>query len=77
MPCFTLRDSTERPVTVELGTNVLLGLEPHRIAEIPTLLDARARAAADPALGRARRRAGGRRARTFLAARPTARRAVG
>ena len=27
VPCFTLRDSTERPVTVELGTNVLLGLE--------------------------------------------------
>jgi UDP-N-acetylglucosamine 2-epimerase (non-hydrolysing) len=36
--CFTLRDGTERPVTVELGTNVLLGLEPERIAEIPALL---------------------------------------
>jgi UDP-N-acetylglucosamine 2-epimerase (non-hydrolysing) len=37
--CFTLRDATERPVTVELGTNTLLGLEPRRIAEIPTLLE--------------------------------------
>jgi UDP-N-acetylglucosamine 2-epimerase (non-hydrolysing) len=36
--CFTLRDTTERPVTVELGTNTLLGAEPRRIAEIPTLL---------------------------------------
>ena len=33
--CFTLRDSTERPVTVELGTNTVLGAKPERIAEIP------------------------------------------
>jgi UDP-N-acetylglucosamine 2-epimerase (non-hydrolysing) len=38
IPCFTLRDNTERPVTVELGTNVLLGLRPERIAEIPALI---------------------------------------
>lgn len=38
VPCFTLRDSTERPVTTELGTNLLLGLEPARILEIPSLL---------------------------------------
>ena len=25
VPCFTLRDTTERPVTIELGTNTLLG----------------------------------------------------
>jgi UDP-N-acetylglucosamine 2-epimerase (non-hydrolysing) len=36
--CFTLRDSTERPVTVELGTNSVLGARPDRIAEIPSLL---------------------------------------
>jgi UDP-N-acetylglucosamine 2-epimerase (non-hydrolysing) len=36
--CFTLRSTTERPVTVELGTNTLLGLEPARIREIPALL---------------------------------------
>ena len=25
IPCITLRDNTERPVTVSLGTNVLVG----------------------------------------------------
>ncbi len=38
VPCFTLRDNTERPVTVELGTNTMLGLDPARIAEIPGLV---------------------------------------
>jgi UDP-N-acetylglucosamine 2-epimerase (non-hydrolysing) len=38
VPCFTLRDNTERPVTVRAGTNTLLGLAPARIAEIPALL---------------------------------------
>lgn len=38
VPCFTLRDNTERPVTVEGGTNRVLGLDPARIAEIPGLL---------------------------------------
>ena len=38
VPCFTLRDNTERPVTIELGTNVLLGLDPARINEIPTII---------------------------------------
>ncbi|RMH63082.1 MAG: UDP-N-acetylglucosamine 2-epimerase (non-hydrolyzing) [Bacteroidetes bacterium] len=33
VPCLTLRDSTERPVTVELGTNELLPLDPARIHE--------------------------------------------
>lgn len=28
VPCITLRDSTERPETVELGTNVLVGTDP-------------------------------------------------
>lgn len=41
VPCFTLRDNTERPVTVSLGTNVLLGLDPARIAQIPKLLGSR------------------------------------
>jgi UDP-N-acetylglucosamine 2-epimerase (non-hydrolysing) len=31
-PCFTLRETTERPVTLRLGTNTLLGLDPGRIA---------------------------------------------
>jgi UDP-N-acetylglucosamine 2-epimerase (non-hydrolysing) len=40
VPCFTLRDNTERPVTVRAGTNTLLGLAPGRIAGIPELLAA-------------------------------------
>jgi UDP-N-acetylglucosamine 2-epimerase (non-hydrolysing) len=38
VPCFTLRDNTERPVTITHGTNTLLGLEPSRLAAIPELL---------------------------------------
>ncbi|HEY6397733.1 MAG TPA: UDP-N-acetylglucosamine 2-epimerase (non-hydrolyzing) [Solirubrobacteraceae bacterium] len=38
IPCFTLRDNTERPITVSEGTNVLLGLDPRRISTIPDLL---------------------------------------
>jgi UDP-N-acetylglucosamine 2-epimerase (non-hydrolysing) len=34
VPCFTLRDNTERPVTVRIGTNTMLGLDPARIADI-------------------------------------------
>jgi UDP-N-acetylglucosamine 2-epimerase (non-hydrolysing) len=38
VPCFTIRDSTERPVTVELGTNTMLGARPERIVEVAGLL---------------------------------------
>ncbi|HAH50509.1 MAG TPA: UDP-N-acetylglucosamine 2-epimerase (non-hydrolyzing), partial [Balneola sp.] len=31
VPCITLRDSTERPETVTIGTNELLGTDPKRI----------------------------------------------
>ncbi len=31
MPCITIRENTERPVTVEEGTNVLAGTDPARI----------------------------------------------
>ena len=30
-PCVTLRENTERPVTVDVGTNYLIGTEPARI----------------------------------------------
>jgi UDP-N-acetylglucosamine 2-epimerase (non-hydrolysing) len=39
IPCFTLRDNTERPITCEVGTNVLLGLAPERIREVPGLIE--------------------------------------
>ena len=32
VPCITLRDNTERPETVELGTNELIGTDPEAIA---------------------------------------------
>ncbi|MGW7452121.1 non-hydrolyzing UDP-N-acetylglucosamine 2-epimerase [Streptomyces sp. NPDC054787] len=40
VPCVTLRDNTERPVTVEEGTNVLAGTDPERIvATVHRVLD--------------------------------------
>jgi len=39
-PCLTLRDNTERPVTVTHGTNIIVGSEPPRIwAEVRRILD--------------------------------------
>lgn len=37
VPCLTLRDTTERPETVTLGTNVLVGTDPAKLA--PVLAD--------------------------------------
>jgi UDP-N-acetylglucosamine 2-epimerase (non-hydrolysing) len=48
VPCFTLRDNTERPVTVRAGTNTLLGLDPAAIAGIPAALAARGKAPPEP-----------------------------
>jgi UDP-N-acetylglucosamine 2-epimerase (non-hydrolysing) len=31
IPCLTLRENTERPITVSLGTNTLVGRDPERI----------------------------------------------
>ena len=39
VPCITIRENTERPVTVEEGTNVLAGTDPMRIiAEVRKVL---------------------------------------
>jgi UDP-N-acetylglucosamine 2-epimerase (non-hydrolysing) len=46
IPCFTLRENTERPVTLTHGTNTLLGLDPSRLADIPELLEVFAHSAA-------------------------------
>jgi UDP-N-acetylglucosamine 2-epimerase (non-hydrolysing) len=40
VPCFTLRDNTERPITCALGTNELLGLAPEGILKVPERLAA-------------------------------------
>jgi UDP-N-acetylglucosamine 2-epimerase (non-hydrolysing) len=34
VPCLTLRDSTERPETVTIGTNVLVGTDPTMLAPV-------------------------------------------
>lgn len=46
--CFTLRDNTERPVTISAGTNQLLGLDPRRISEIPGLIGEGAEVPSEP-----------------------------
>jgi UDP-N-acetylglucosamine 2-epimerase (non-hydrolysing) len=46
--CFTLRDNTERPVTVTHGTNEILGLDPAAIAEIPKRLERNRRTIVPP-----------------------------
>ena len=33
IPCLTLRENTERPVTVTEGTNILVGSDPKRLVE--------------------------------------------
>ena len=33
IPCLTLRHNTERPITIELGTNVLVGTNPEKIKQ--------------------------------------------
>ena len=34
VPCLTLRDNTERPITIDQGTNTLVGRDPDRIVEV-------------------------------------------
>ncbi|MGH9904214.1 MAG: UDP-N-acetylglucosamine 2-epimerase, partial [Pyrinomonadaceae bacterium] len=31
IPCLTLRENTERPITVEMGTNTMVGNDPEKI----------------------------------------------
>jgi len=40
VPCLTLRENTERPVTVMQGTNTIVGRDPERVvAETLAVLD--------------------------------------
>jgi UDP-N-acetylglucosamine 2-epimerase (non-hydrolysing) len=42
VPCLTLRTGTERPITVTQGTNLVVGLDPGRIAcEVESILEGR------------------------------------
>lgn len=38
VPCVTLRDNTERPETLDVGSNVLAGTDPERIVEMAKLM---------------------------------------
>jgi len=42
VPCVTLRDTTERPETLEVGSNVLAGTTPEKIVECTVLMTKRA-----------------------------------
>lgn len=43
VPCLTMRENTERPVTVTVGTNQIVGRDPERIREaVRGILDGRA-----------------------------------
>jgi UDP-N-acetylglucosamine 2-epimerase (non-hydrolysing) len=38
VPCLTLRENTERPVTVTEGTNIVVGADPQKIADECSLI---------------------------------------
>ena len=48
VPCVTLRDNTERPETIEVGSNVLAGTLPERILECSKVMLARENNWANP-----------------------------
>jgi UDP-N-acetylglucosamine 2-epimerase (non-hydrolysing) len=49
IPCLTMRPNTERPITCEIGTNVLVGTDPQRIVrEAHSVLSGGARFGAVP-----------------------------
>lgn len=51
IPCLTLRNNTERPVTVRLGTNVLVGNDPNKLrCELIRILDGKAKVGVIPPL---------------------------
>ena len=51
VPCLTLRENTERPVTVSLGTNVLVGRDPDKLrSELSRILAGQAKKGTVPPL---------------------------
>ncbi len=51
IPCITMRENTERPITVEIGSNVLVGTDTERIiAEAQKVLDGNAKKGQIPEL---------------------------
>jgi UDP-N-acetylglucosamine 2-epimerase (non-hydrolysing) len=51
VPCLTIRENTERPVTITAGTNTLVGTDPGRIlAETRRILDGKGKTGSIPEL---------------------------
>ncbi len=51
IPCITMRENTERPITVDIGTNVLVGTDTQRIIEeAEKVLDGKAKKGQIPEL---------------------------
>src|SRR5258708_238468 len=51
VPCLTLRDNTERPITVSMGTNILVGQDSRRLAsELSAILAGKAKRGSIPPL---------------------------
>ena len=51
VPCLTLRSNTERPVTVTMGTNILVGQDPKKLcSELIKICDGKAKIGAIPPL---------------------------
>ena len=51
VPCLTIRSNTERPVTVSLGTNVLVGQDPALLkSELTRILEGNAKKGSIPPL---------------------------
>jgi UDP-N-acetylglucosamine 2-epimerase (non-hydrolysing) len=51
VPCLTLRENTERPITVSLGTNVLVGRDPDKLrSELSLVLAGKAKKGTVPPL---------------------------
>jgi UDP-N-acetylglucosamine 2-epimerase (non-hydrolysing) len=48
VPCVTLRDNTERPETLEVGSNILAGTNPKRILEAAKLMVGKEKGWANP-----------------------------
>jgi UDP-N-acetylglucosamine 2-epimerase (non-hydrolysing) len=51
VPCLTMRENTERPITVTMGTNVLVGRDPEKLrVEFSRVLSGRAKKGSVPPL---------------------------
>jgi UDP-N-acetylglucosamine 2-epimerase (non-hydrolysing) len=51
VPCLTVRENTERPITVTLGTNILVGADKSKLtAELKNVLDGKGKKGIIPPL---------------------------